>query len=339
MTFEDIWKDQEGGAAGGSGGCLARRIHPDSVVELRLAIEKPSNARLLLLRVAASVLRTPREFPRSLGFEVRRAFDALDGRKYVHLMVRLAHPQFRDVFTSLAEDVACHVARAVGDEDAVRTLVARLERWQAFLKSHPADGMSEEFRQGLYGELWFLRRHTIPLLGPRAAVSAWKGPDRAVQDFQWTGLAVEVKTSTGKQHQKLTISSERQLDATGAGRLLLFHLSLDAREGGGETLPALVATVRELLATDAAAAADFEQLLFDAGYLDCHAPSYEQIGYTVRESNFFDVIDGFPRIVEADLRNGVGDVRYTISVAECRNYRVDDDSVLQLLEALAHVNG
>jgi len=57
MTFEDIWKDQEVGPAGASGGCLARRIYPDSAVELRLAIEKPSNARLLLLRVAASVLQ------------------------------------------------------------------------------------------------------------------------------------------------------------------------------------------------------------------------------------------------------------------------------------------
>lgn len=339
MTFEDIWRDQEGGQAGSGGGCLARRVHPHSAADLRLAVEKPSNTRLLLLRVAASVLAAPREFPRSLGFEVRRVFEPMDGKRYIRLIVRLAHPAFTDVFTSMAEDVACHVARASGDAEAVRVLADRLERWQAFLKQHPADGLGEDSRQGLFGELWFLATHAIPHLGPRPAVSAWKGPGGAAQDFHLPRLAVEVKTSAGRQHQMLTISNERQLDATGVDRLLLFHLSLDCREGGGESLPAMVGAVRDLVAADAVAATAFEEALFQYGYLDCHARSYEQTGYTVRESNFFDVVDGFPRIVEADLRNGVGDVRYTISVAECRNYRVDDDSVLQVLEALAHVNG
>src|SRR5947209_606703 len=118
MTFEEIWRDQEGGPAGG-GGCLARRVYPHSPADLRLAVEKPSNTRLLLLGVAASVLATPREFPRSLGFEVRRVFEPVDGKRYVRLIVRLASPCFKDVFTSLAEDVACRVARAVGDAEAV----------------------------------------------------------------------------------------------------------------------------------------------------------------------------------------------------------------------------
>ncbi len=338
MTFEDIWKDQEAGPAGGSGGCLARRIFPESAVDLRLAIEKPSNTRLLLLRVAASGLQTPREFPRSLGFEVRRVFDSADGQKHVLLMVRLSQPRFRDVFTSLAEDVARHVARATGDAAAVRTLVERLERWQAFLKSHSADGLSEESQQGLYGELWFLDQHLIPSLGPRDAVRAWKGPGGAPQDFQLPGLAVEVKTSSGRQHQKLTISNERQLDSTGVGVLLLFHLSLDARQGGGETLPERIKRTRELLAADAVAAEEFEQVLFEAGYLDCHAPSYEASGYTMRESNVFEVRDQFPRIVEADLKKGVGDVCYTVSVAECKNYLVPESRLHQLLGVPAHAH-
>ncbi len=339
MTFEDIWRDQEEGAGGVGGGCVARRVYPHSPADLRLAVEKPSNTRLLLLRVAASVLATPREFPRSLGFEVRRVFEPVDGRRYVRLIIRLASPSFRDVFTSLAEDVACRVARAAGDAEAVRILAERLERWQAFLKQHPAEGLAEEARQGLYGELWFLSRHAIPHLGPRAAVSAWKGPGGAAQDFQLPRLAIEVKTSAARQHQTLTISNERQLDATGVDRLMIFHLSLDSRDGGGEPLPEMVRSVRDLVAADAAAAAAFEEALFEAGYLDCHATLYERTGYTVRESNFFDVAGDFPRIVEADLRNGVGDVRYTISVAECRNYRVDDSTALQLLEAPAHGNG
>jgi hypothetical protein len=336
MTYEDIWRDLEASPGGGAGGCLARRVRPESVCDIRLAIEKPSNTRLLLLRVAAPVLKPAGQFPRSLGFEVRRLFQSVDGKKHVHLAIRLSHPRFADVFTSLAEDVVGHVARASDDLTAVRTLIHRLERWQAFLKQHAVDGLSEESRQGLYGELWFLGRHVIPRFGPRPAVSSWKGPGGAPQDFQLPGLAVEVKTSTGRQHQKLTISNERQLNATGVGQLLLFHLSLDARQGGGETLPARVALTRELVAADAIAVEEFEEVLFTAGYLDCHAPAYEGLGYTVRESNFFEVRDQFPRIVEADLRKGVGDVCYSVSVAECKNYLLPESRVNQLFGAPAH---
>jgi len=120
------------------------------------------------------------------------------------------------------------------------------------------------------------------------------------------------------------------------GLLLLFHLSLDARQGGGETLPARVRLTRELVGADAVAAEELEQLLFEAGYLDCHTPTYEGLGYTVRESNFFEVRDQFPRIVEADLKKGVGDVRYSVSVAECKNYLLPQSRLHQLLGASAH---
>jgi Putative PD-(D/E)XK family member, (DUF4420) len=332
MNTADTWNSLEAGTPGGGGGYLTRRIHPEAAADLLLAVEKPSNTRLLVLRVSNTPLKPGGDLPRAEGFEVRRGFETVDGKKQFHLAVRLTHPGFADVFTALVDDVVAHVVRATGEAAAVRALVDRLERWQAFLKRHPADGLGEELQQGLYGELWFLGRHAVPRLGPRAAVSSWKGPGGAAQDFQLPALAVEVKTASGKQHQKLAISNERQLDPIGVGHLLVFHLSLDVRRGGGETLPARVFLTRELIKPDAVAAAELENLLFEAGYLDCHAPAYDACGYTVRESNFFEVRDGFPRIVEADLRNGVGDVRYTVSVAECKNYAFPEAQVHLLLK-------
>lgn len=338
MSTADTWKDLEAGTPGGGGGYLTRRIHPEATTDLLLAVEKPSNTRLLVLRASNTPLKLGGDLPRAEGFEVRRGFETVDGKKQFHLAVRLTHPRFVDVFTALVDDVVAHVIRATDEAAAVRALVDRLERWQAFLKRHPSDGLGEEPQQGLYGELWFLCRHVVPRLGPRAAVSSWKGPGGAAQDFQLSALAIEVKTASGKQHQKLAISNERQLDPIGVGLLLLFHLSLDVRQGGGETLPARVRLTRELVGSDATAAAELEQLLFEAGYLDCHAPVYETRGYTVRESNFFEVRDGFPRIVEADLRSGVGDVRYTVSVAVCMNYSFPESRVHLLLEAAVDGN-
>lgn len=338
MSTADTWKQLEAGPSGMGGGYLSRRIHPGAVVDLYLAVEKPSNTRLLVVRVAGVPLKAAGDLPRAEGFEVRRGFETVDGKKLYHLAVRLTHPRFADVFATLVDDVVSHVVRASGEATAVRVLLDRLERWQAFLKKHAAEGLGEEPQQGLYGELWFLGHHAIPRVGPRAAVCCWKGPTGAPQDFQIPTVSVEVKTASGKQHQKLTISNERQLDSTGVKMLVLFHLSVDVREGAGETLPARVGAVRVLAAADAVAVEELERLLFEAGYLDCHAHAYEARGYTVRETNFFEVRDGFPRIVEADLRSGVGDVRYTISVAECRHYAVPEGRVHELLDEAARGN-
>jgi hypothetical protein len=338
MSTVDTWRDLEASLPLGGGGIMARRIHPDARIDLYLAVEKPSNTRLLVLRIPGTAVTPKGDLPRAEGFEVRRGHETLDGKKYVHLSVRLTHPRYADVFTTLVDDVVAHVSRATSDVTAVRLLLERLDRWQAFLRRHAAEGLGEESQQGLYGELWFLGNHVIPVRGPRAGVGCWKGPEAAAQDFQVPGLAVEVKTVASKQHQKLAISNERQLDSTGVGVLLVFHLSLDVRDGNGESLPARVHVVRELLTVDAVAATEFERLLFDSGYLDCHAPAYETRGYTIREANFFEVRDGFPRIVESDLPKGVGDVRYTISVAECKNYCFPEAEARQLLGNPANGN-
>jgi Putative PD-(D/E)XK family member, (DUF4420) len=168
-------------------------------------------------------------------------------------------------------------------------------------------------------------------LGLFKGFHCWTGPKGTQQDFQFSRCAIEVKTTSAKQHQKLAIASERQLDGTGAGTIVLLHLSLDVRQGQGETLTTMVANVRSLVAGDAIARDELENLLFEIGYLDIHANRYDNIGYTIREHNYFKVGTDFPKIIESDLRNGVGDVRYTISVAECKRFSIPESEVIALM--------
>jgi hypothetical protein len=112
---------------------------------------------------------------------------------------------------------------------------------------------------------------------------------------------------------------------------VLLHLSLDVRQGQGETLPEIVANVRSLVADDPIAKDELENCLFEVGYLDIHASRYEETTYSIREYNYFKVGQDFPRIIESDLRNGVGDVRYTISVAECKRFSIPEAEVITLI--------
>jgi hypothetical protein len=242
----------------------------------------------------------------------------------------LTDPRAADIFVALASDIAEAAAAKPDEVSAVAALVSRLARWQRFLEESGPEGLAPEQQRGLYAELWLLGRHLLDAVGLGPAVHAWAGPTHASHDFQLGACAIEVKGTAAKQHQVLRIVSERQLDDTGVDALFLFHLSLDARLGTGETLPAIVGDLRKALGTTPAAQT-FEDRLLDAGYLDIHERLYENPGYTIRESNFFEVTERFPRITERDLRPGVGDVRYSVAVAECKHFTVALDEVLDAL--------
>jgi hypothetical protein len=319
----NIWSELENRNA--ARGDFRRRIHEESVADLYLIVHKPSNTRGLLIDADLTGADLG-ELPTGRGIELRW-ISAPSGGQAVELV--LSQPAFADLFDALVTDVAAAAAAGSNRQEVALRVAARVRRWQTFLRESSA-GMSGERQRGLYGELYFLRRLLTGSVPALAAVEAWVGPSAAPQDFGFGEIAVEVKTSIAKQHQVLRIASERQLDTTALTNLAVFHLSVDGREGTGQTLPQLVAELRTYL-TDTVAANVYEDRLFDAGYLDVHADVY-RTGYSVREANIFMVAEGFPRLVEADCPSGVGDLVYSIAVSAIAQYSVDMTVLLPLIK-------
>ena len=85
----------------------------------------------------------------------------------------------------------------------------------------------------------------------------------------------------------------------------------------------------------AAARAEFDDMLVRAGYLSEHRHLYDEIRYTVRQTNFWHVTGDFPRITEADLRPGVGDCRYRISTVGLDQYGVSAERVACIIKGEA----
>jgi Putative PD-(D/E)XK family member, (DUF4420) len=161
-------------------------------------------------------------------------------------------------------------------------------------------------------------------------VRAWQGPTRSRHDFQLPLTSLEVKSCAANQPQVVTINGERQLDEVGTPALHLAHVSLDVHHNGPESLPEMVASVRELV-DGSGVEVELEDRLLESGYLDLHASRYDGTGYTLRESRFFRVGPGFPRLVEADLPDGVGGLRYTLAIAACAGFEVDEEAVEKLI--------
>jgi hypothetical protein len=327
MNLANLWRELEADWHAQSGFC-SRRIPETGAWPVYLAVEKPSNHRSML--VVGSV---PPGFrpPESRGLTVRAIEPTIGAIGTVTLAVVLRDGAFAGVFDTIVDDLRRSLVQCTREEAVMETVVRRVRLWQLFLEKQGDRGLGREGQLGLYGELWFLKHFLLGLLRPAAAVNAWTGPMGTHQDFQLGANAFEVKATTAKQHQRLQISSERQLDATGLEALFLIHLSLEARQGAGETLPEAVAAIRTACGDDSSSLADLSDRLIAAGYSDEHAANYKEVGFTEREHNVMVVSGSFPRITEAELRPGVGDVRYSVSVAECLHYATADAVLTNLL--------
>ena len=332
MQIEELWKSLETDAAAGKAGAsgwLLRLARPTPECPLFVGIELASGRRAILLDLGSGPPPSRSLWPRSKGLE---AFALVIDTK-PHFGVALKQPRFADVFAALAEDLARRVTQAGTQAAQVRAFVGQLARWQKFLSASP-EGLSEQAQRGLWGELYLLREHLIPLLGPAAARS-WRGAERAHQDFQLKTGSIEVKTTLAKLPQVVRITSERQLDDRKLPALFLNVIAVDTAENG-ETLPGLVASLRSSMTNDAASQEFFEDELLQAGYLDAHAPRYAEQAYTIRQMNFFRVGTKFPRLVEADMPPGVGDANYALTVPVCEPFRIQPGEMAAVLVGGTH---
>ena len=313
-------------------GMTVRRVYPQAARDIFIAVQHPEGIRMLTIAVsvhaATELIRQLNELPRTRGIEMQ--FASLDGHRR-ELRVLLTSANLREVFNPLATDIA---DTALAQSDDVRTVLAavdRFEHWKQMLQSIASTGLSATYRRGLFGELSVMRDRLLARLPQCNAVAAWTGPTGAHQDFQFSRVAIEVKTSTGKEPQTLVVSSERELDYTGTGRLILAHLSLDERQGGtGESLNSIVDRTREIL-TNAATRELLDSLLIRYGYLHDQRALYDEPRYTIRKERFWHVAGDFPRITEADLRSGVGNCEYHIATVGLDQYLLQDEDVLSFL--------
>ena len=312
-------------------GWLLRLARPVAQCPLYAAIELGTRRRAILLRLPVDSVPPNRRWPRCKGLEPLML--RIEGME--HFGVALKEERFKDVFTSLAEDLLRRVSDAATPVEQASAFLGQLSRWQKFL-SASSEGLTDEEQRGLWGELKFMRDRLFSIQGPRS-VSGWKGPEHAHQDYQFKEGAIEVKTTLAKQPQVIRITSERQLDNASWPILILCVIALEAKEFVGETLPQMVSSLRALLVDNSEAREQFEDKLLMAGYHDAHAMRYMDRGYIVRTETLLRVKEGFPLISERNLPDGIGDVSYGLTVAACAPFSLSDIDANRVLTEMTRL--
>lgn len=304
------------------------RYSDASSCDVFLGIKYPENYRMLIVRtpfIVGKEFNLKYEF-RGLKFE--KIYDP-DDSNFLLLNLLLVDRQFVDVFDSLVADVLNSIIKESEIKVVLKNYTNRLVKWQSLFERFNQQGLTPEEQRGLFGELFFIRRFLQKNSDYGSIVNSWVGCEKQIRDFQYSNWSVEVKTTCGNNHQKVYISSERQLDTSNLDNLFLFHISLETLRQSGETLNMIVDSVLEILVSDFASLKQFKSKLLEGGYFDQHRDIYEPIGYFIRQENFYKVENTFPRIEEQDIRNGVGDVKYSIIITQCSDFAITEQEVFK----------
>ena len=285
--IEQIWIELENDRSF-SHGLLLRRYSNEFLPDVFIALKSPENYRCIATSIDNSLNIDISSFSNLRDINIDLIPDEKNSNKSI-LLFKLLSAQHRDIFSVLCEDLMTSISSITNKSQLVKEILNRFEKWKSLFDRASSDGLLAEEQRGLFGELFFLRKFLAFNSKFAMIIDSWIGPEKQVRDFQFRNWSVEAKTTHGNNHQRIHISSERQLDTTNIDSLFLYHLSLEARQESGETLNEIIDVLKGILSSDFIALNRFKSKLLEAGYFDQHMNLYSSKGYFVRQDVFYKV--------------------------------------------------
>ena len=327
--IENIWNDFELNDALKSGVVL-KRFSPDIMPACFVAMRMPEKVKCIAFRLSkgnvdVSALNDLKDIITEILPDETQADKIL-------LLISLADNSLSSIFAVLCEDLFNYISNIKEDKELVKSLQNRFLKWKELFELAKSPGLSPEKQIGLFGEL-FLLKELIEATGRiEECLNIWVGPDTGIRDFEKNNTAIEVKTTQTHNHQRIRISSERQLDTSLLENLFLFHLSLEKRNGNENSLNKIVSAFFSIIGDNMLLSNMLNRKLISVGYFKHHESYYENISYMIRGKDFYTVTENFPRIEEKDLMKGVGDVKYSIILtAETETFKANISNVIEKL--------
>ncbi|MGV8120417.1 MAG: PD-(D/E)XK motif protein [Candidatus Xenobiia bacterium LiM19] len=309
MSFESRWESLEPGRG-------FQRIDQTHPLDFYLGVED-SGERVLLL-VTDREVDIPSQ-SRAIQVLCRRRHD---GRWA--LIFRLIHNELNVIFSHLCEDIVKFCRNLPEGKEPTAAVLRRFIHWQKLLERDRMGLLDETSIRGLIGEILFLYHSALPFYGAFPAVEGWVGPLDAINDFHFSDRIVEVKTHKPGS-SKVIISSAEQLEHSDIPLHLVAVALSSAARGTGESfcLPEIVETVRHEIENSIAATQLFEERLLSAGYFE--RDEYRGFIYRLDGFRYFNVTDGFPRIIRSELPEGIGSVKYELDLAACGSFEINSE--------------
>jgi hypothetical protein len=300
-------------------GAIRVRIHqapPGTVLEQALPI--PGNIGIsAVVRVNDAmpgvVIRVPSRWPVSLWQVLRLngvRFDQPIADHNDHLLpVMMTDADASEVFTVFTADLASALSVEDTIEARMRLLMDKVGLWKRFFQKNTGP-LSEEEVRGLIGELEILAS-MFAAYGADDSLETWKGPADELHDFRLDAFRIEVKTWVNESAPRIFISDPSQIVIDSAWPVFIAVVQLARDNAAGFTLPERIASI--MVGMTSPQRTGLGVLLADVGYLPVHAELYSK-RYSVTETVFHKIGNGFPMIDPSTIPGGVTNLKYALEL-------------------------
>jgi len=259
--------------------------------------------------------------PKWKGMEERLSSISDDNRMKQFLTFRQSEECDIKIFFLVIQDILDSIENQE-NQNVIIQINSVLVKWNTFFQFDKNYILSDNVQQGLFGELYILEK-LLEIKG-EDVISYWTGCNAETHDFYCGKDAVEVKSSSAKGPDKVSISNEYQLDDTGIlGRLYLLYLKMKKSDVDGETLPDIIERISNKLGQGSRLS--FYDKLLKVGYL-YQMPELYTVHFRTREENCYMVKKGFPRITTKSISKGIGSVDYVVSLDACNSFQITIES-------------
>ena len=327
INYKEIWESiNNESKIDDSLAFAAREIHTNSNSKLFLASNFSLNKRFLF--VLLENVPDKSIFPKFQGMEISIINTTLGLYKQKNfLCLKQSIDGLDNIFELVISDIANSIINMSLENNIIITLMNSLETWKLFFEKNKNKSLSIEKQKGLFGELVYLRDFVLKQVECPIAIESWKGPERAYHDFEFKKIAIEIKTTSGKEHKKFMISSEKQLDMLELEELYLGLFSLNVHYNEvGQTIVDIIEELDNLFLEFSAARYAFNLKLLKLGFLLDHKLDYTT-RFSISSIDFFQINDEFPRITKSNLPLGIGDLKYSVMVSACEKFKLDNNQI------------
>lgn len=225
----------------------------------------------------------------------------------------------RKVFFAFCTNLVEAVTEQYNEDQALLALKKRYIIWKNMFKRDSIGKVSREVLQGLFGELYFMKKYMLDRYGASVAVQSWSGPDSKSKDYAVDTEWFEIKT-VGANTTTVHISSLAQLSSDYDGHLVVVKTEAmsDQFSNGESSIGELFSYILSQI-NDEAIEGIFLSKLSSFGF-DSSDESFMS-KFDVKSLTLYKVSGDFPRLTESDInRAEICDVSYSLIVNSLKDY-------------------
>lgn len=226
------------------------------------------------------------------------------------------------VFYSFCSNLLEAIEGAVDETEALNKLKIRYIIWKSFFKKETTGNVPLEAVQGLFGELYFMKKYMFEKYGISASIQSWSGPDALSKDYAIGIDWYEIKT-IGANSSCVHINSATQLSSDFPGHLVIVRAEKMASEfsNGESSILELFESILQIISDETVENIFISKV---ASYgINISDPAFS-VKFDVKALNLYSVTNGFPRITlkEAPYPE-ITNVSYDISIAAIKRFTED----------------